>query len=237
MNKLIILLSLVCILCGCRQNKSSIKDIEADSVQVSKFLALSFDDGPNQTTTEILNVLEKYGVKGSFFVIGQNINDSTAPIMRRALNMGCDVQNHSYSHVAMNKLTVEEIKLEISKTSALINQYAGVVPSFFRPPFIANNQLMFDNIDLTFICGIGVEDWVPSVSAEERAKRIMESATDGVIFLLHDILGNDATVQALDMVIPKLKEQGYQFVTVPELFKVKNITPMRNKLYSNVLTD
>lgn len=227
MHKIIILLSLVCTLCGCKQNVNSKKDIEVDSVQVSKFLALSFDDGPNETTTEILNVLEKYGVTGSFFVIGQNINDSTAPIMQRANNMGCDIQNHSYSHLPMNKLTAEEINQEISKTSALITQYVGVEPRFFRPPYIANNQLMFDNINLTFICGIGVEDWLPSVSAEERAERIMESAADGVIYLLHDILGNDATVQALDVVIPKLKEQGYQFVTVPELFKIKDITPVR----------
>mgnify|MGYP002516010298 FL=1 len=97
--------------------------------------------------------------------------------------------------------------------------------------------MMFDNIDLTFISGIGIEDWVPSVPAEERAKRMLDIAADGVIYLLHDFVGNDATVQALDIAIPQLKAQGYQFVTVPELFKAKNITSERNKIYSNVLTD
>ena len=155
--------------------------------------------------------------------------------MKRAFDMGCDIQNHSLTHVDMTKLTAEEIKDEIAKTSALIVKYVGVEPTFFRPPFIANNQLMYDNIDLTFICGVGVEDWVPTISAEERAKRMLDSAADGVIYLLHDLLGNDATVQALDIIIPKLQEQGYKFVTIPELFKAKNITPERNKLYSNVL--
>ena len=78
---------------------------------------------------------------------------------------------------------------------------------------------------------------MPSVTAEERAKRMMDMAADGLIYLLHDMPGNEATVQALDVVIPELKKQGYRFVTVPELFKAKNITPQRNKIYSNRLTD
>ena len=134
-------------------------------------------------------------------------------------------------------LTTEEIKDEIQKTTDLIVKYVGVQPTFFRPPFISYNQLMYDNIDLTFIRGMGVEDWMPSVTAEERAKRMMDMAADGLIYLLHDMPGNEATVQAFDVVIPELKKQGYRFVTVPELFKAKNITPQRNKIYSNILTD
>lgn len=234
MKKYVLLLLSICLLTSCGQGKKGKSDSVTSADQ--KMIALSFDDGPNTTTTvQMLDVMEKYGVVGSFYVIGNHINDSSAVVMKRAFDMGCDIQNHSLTHVDMTKLTAEEIKDEIAKTSALIVKYVGVEPTFFRPPFIANNQLMHDNIDLTFICGVGVEDWVPTISAEERAKRMLDSAADGVIYLLHDLLGNDATVQALDIIIPKLQEQGYKFVTIPELFKAKNITPERNKLYSNVL--
>lgn len=238
MKKILILIAFVSMFFSCGQNQKSNKEAEVDSIKSSKLIALSFDDGPNTTTTvQMLDMLEKHGIKGSFYVIGKNINDSSAVVMKRAFNMGCDIQNHSFTHRAINTLTVEEIKEEIAKTSALIVEYIGIEPTFFRPPYIAYNQMMFDNIDLTFISGIGIEDWEPSVTAEERAKRMLDIAADGVIYLLHDFVGNDATVQALDIAIPQLKAQGYQFVTVPELFKAKNITPERNKIYSNVLTD
>lgn len=238
MKKLFLLVATAGMLIGCGQAKKTESQVVEENLQSQKMVALSFDDGPNTTTTvNMLNMLEKHGVKGSFYVIGQNINDESAAIMKRAYEMGCDIQNHSFTHSDMQKLSAEVVKEEIQKTTDLIVKYIGVEPQFFRPPFISHNQTMHDNIDLTFISGIGIEDWVPAISAEERAKRMLNIAADGVIFLLHDMPGNEATVQALDIVIPQLKEQGYQFVTVPELFKAKNITPVKNKIYSNILTD
>lgn len=237
MKNLILIFISLCLFVSCGNNKKK-SDNEVQVVSEQKMIALSFDDGPNTTTTvQMLDMLEKHGVKGSFYVIGKNINDTTAAVMKRAFDMGCDIQNHSFSHVRMNELTAEEIQKEIRMTTELIEKYVGVIPTFFRPPYIAYNQLVYDNIDLTFISGIGIEDWVPTITAEERAKRMLDIAADGVIYLLHDMLGNEATVQALDIAIPQLKEQGYQFVTVPELFKAKNISPERYKIYSNILTD
>ena len=237
MKNFILILISVCLFVSCGTNKKK-ADNGDQVVAEQKLIALSFDDGPNTTTTvQMLDMLEKHGVKGSFYVIGKYINDTTAAVMKRAYDMGCDIQNHSFSHVPMNQLKAEEIQEEIKKTTDLIVKYIGEEPTYFRPPFIAYNQLMYDNSDLTFISGIGIEDWVPAITAEERAKRMLDIAADGVIYLLHDLLGNEATVQALDIAIPQLKEQGYQFVTIPELFKAKNITPERNKIYSNVLKD
>jgi peptidoglycan/xylan/chitin deacetylase (PgdA/CDA1 family) len=94
---------------------------------------------------------------------------------------------------------------------------------------------MYDNIDLTFICGQGCEDWVPEVTAEQRAERVLAAAEDGQIVLLHDMQWNQNTVEALKTIIPELKKRGYEFVTVPQLFELKNITPRRGWLYTNVL--
>lgn len=238
MKKILFALATAGMLMGCGQTKKAETQETEEATQTQKMVALSFDDGPNTTTTvQMLDMLEKHGVKGSFYVIGQNITEDSAPVMKRAFDMGCDIQNHSFTHGDMTKLSAEEFKNELQKTSELVVKHTGVEPSFFRPPYISHNQQMYDNTDLTFISGIGVEDWVPTVTAEERAKRMLEIAEDGVIFLLHDFVGNEASVQALDIVIPQLKEQGYQFVTVPELFKAKGITPVKNKIYSNVLKD
>ena len=218
---------------SCGQTKKSTEQQEN-----SKLIALSFDDGPNTTTTvKMLDMLEKHGVVGSFFVIGNNINDSSAVVMKRAYDMGCDIQNHSQTHTAMPNLTDQQIKDEITYTSDMVEKYVGVRPTFFRPPYIAVNQTMYDNIELPFICGVGCNDWEPEVTAAQRAEMVINNAADGQIVLLHDFAGNDSTVAALDVIIPALKEQGYKFVTVPELFKAKNVTSERNKLYSNVLTD
>ena len=94
---------------------------------------------------------------------------------------------------------------------------------------------MFDNIDVPFIAGIGANDWEDRVTAEMRAKMILKQAKDGDIILLHDAEGNSMTVEALDTIIPELQKQGYKFVTVTELFKIKGIEPDMERVYANVL--
>lgn len=207
-------------------------------MSTEKLAALTFDDGPNTTTTaDMLDMLKKHGVSASFFVCGDNITPETEKVMRRAAEMGCEIQNHSRTHSVMSEMTAEEIAEEIRFTSDKIEAAVGKRPKFFRPPYIAYNQLMFDTIDLTFICGYGAEDWLDEVSPEERCRRIMEQVCDGAVILLHDMEGNFRTVEAVDMIIPKMKAEGYRFVTVSQLFAEKGITPKRGTIYSNALKD
>ena len=202
----------------------------------AKYVALSFDDGPNTTTTpKVLDVLEENGVPASFFVIGNNINDESAQMMKRAAALGCDIENHSLTHSSMSTLPIDSVKTEIAVTSERIKEVVGVEPAFFRPPYIDHNPAMHEAIDLTFICGAGCEDWLPEKTAEMRAETIISTVKDGDVILLHDFVGNDNTVEALKTIIPALKEQGYTFVTVPELFKLKQVTPVRGTIYTNVL--
>lgn len=201
-----------------------------------KLVALSFDDGPNTVTTvHMLNVLKKHDVKASFFVIGKNINEESAKVMQRAHNEGHDIENHSLTHCAMPTLTADSMRSEISQTSALVEKYIGEKPQLFRPPYIALNRTMFDNIDLTFISGEGCTDWEDSVTADMRLEKMLGFARDGLIFLLHDMEGNEQTVEAVDRLIPILKERGYRFVTVRNLFKEKNIATQRGIIYTDIL--
>ena len=200
-----------------------------------KLVALTFDDGPNLTTTSfVLDKLEEHGVVASFFLIGQYINEETKPVMERELSLGCEINNHSWTHSYMNKLTAEEIKKEIQDTSNLIYEMVGVTPKFFRPPYIATSTEMYDNIDLPFINGINCTDWDASVTAEKRSETILNNVKDGDIILLHDFNGNTNTVDALDAIIQGLLDDGYVLVTVSQLFELKGVEPnIENKIWSN----
>ena len=203
-----------------------------------KQIALTFDDGPSiGITDQILEKLHNYHIVASFFVIGDKISDSTSYLLKQAFESGCEIQNHSRTHSNMTQLTKEDILTEINTTSNKIYDVVGVKPTFFRPPYIALNANMFDTIHLPMIAGIGAQDWEPNVTSEQRATMILEHACDGAIILLHDMDGNQYTVDALDLIIPGLLQQGYEFVTISDLFAQKKVIPntTKNVIYSNVL--
>ncbi|MDE6730717.1 MAG: polysaccharide deacetylase family protein [Oscillospiraceae bacterium] len=201
----------------------------------TKLIALTFDDGPNTTTTnDVLDILETYNAKASFFLIGNNINPESAESVRRAYAMGMEIDNHSRSHGNMSKMSEEEIQAEISYVDDKVLEITGETTKFFRPPFIDVSDSMYDVIDKPFICGIDCQDYMENVTAQERADYILNGARDGVIVLLHDAAGNQQTVDALKIAMPQLVEQGYEFVTLTELFERQEETPKDHILYSNV---
>lgn len=200
-----------------------------------KVIALTFDDGPNTgTTTEVLDILEKHQVTASFFLIGNNIDDESAKVVKRAYDLGCEINNHSRSHGSMDKMTAEEIKAEYDYVDERVLEITGEHTKFFRPPYIAVGGVMWENIDVPFISGIGCNDWDDKVTAEMRVSAIMKNVKDGCIILMHDMQGNRMTVEAIDELIPKLKSEGYRFTTVSGLFEAKGIEPVTEMVYSNV---
>ncbi len=189
----------------------------------SKLVALTFDDGPSSTTGQVLDVLEKYDAVATFFLIGQQINSDMLSIMQRQVSMGCELANHSYTHQDMSKMSAADVKNQINWTSSAIKNAVGKDVKFFRPPYLATSNTMYQNIDLSFIQGVGCNDWESSVSASQRASTVLNNVKDGSIVLLHDFQGNSATVQALPTIIEGLKNQGYKFVTLSELFAAKGV--------------
>ena len=197
---------------------------------MSKYLCLSFDDGPNtipgdNTMNDMLDIMEKHNVPGSFFLIGNKITEENKKVILRAVKMGCDIQNHSWTHPFMSKLTPQEIREEYKKCDDLITEIVGVRPTFFRPPFVDMAEKMYENIKVPFICGCGCNDWEPDKDADFRYEHMMQAAQNGTIFLLHVMEGNKATLEAVDRAIPVLKEQGYEFVNLPDLFKKCGVNP------------
>ncbi len=212
-----------------------INTCSADAAEESKLIALTFDDGPNTTTTcQVLDLLEANDAKATFFLIGTQINEESASSVKRAYDMGCEIGNHSKTHSNMPALPDEEILAEIQYVDDYVMEITGESTKYFRAPFIDVNDKMYELIDKTFICGKGCNDFMDNVTAEERAEAMLEMAEDGVIYLLHDANGNTKTVEALETVIPELKEQGYEFVTLTELFERQGETPKNNIMYDRV---
>lgn len=206
---------------------------------MAKYISLTFDDGPNlgddSTMNDMLDILEKHGVTASFFLIGNKINENNIKVIKRAFEMGCDIENHSWTHPVMSDLSKEEIQKEYELCDQAIIKITGKKPEFFRPPFMAVSPLMHEVIETPFICGVGCQDWEADVSAEERFNKLMQARQDGVLYLLHVMEKNTATLEAVDRIIPILKEEGYTFVTVPQMFKIKDqANPKKGQLWSLV---
>lgn len=203
--------------CGC--------DSSCDEDSKPKYVALSFDDGPSlKCTPMMLDVLEENGVKASFFLIGQNINEETAPIIRRMVRMGCDVENHTYSHPNLTQIPDAQILEEVAKTDSLIELYAGTKPRYLRPPFTAHNAHVAEVVGgKIFIAGLSCRDWRADMPVEDRVTMTLDRVEDGRILLFHDT--NERTVEAMKTIIPSLKALGYEFVTIPELFRLSGQTP------------
>ncbi|MHB8064913.1 MAG: glycoside hydrolase family 11 protein [Ruminiclostridium sp.] len=203
-----------------------------------KLIALTFDDGPNSSLTPlVLDKLDKYNVPATFMMIGQNINSGTSSVIKRINDSGHEIGNHSWAYSSLDTMSASDIKTSINNTTAAIKQYSGQTPKFFRAPNLAYSQTLYSACDLIFVQGVTCNDWQSSVTAQQRADYAIQGAKDGAIILLHDNQPlPHPTPEALDIIIPTLQSQGYQFVTLSQLFEAKgvNINTPTDKVYTNV---
>ena len=216
--------------------RTKVEDPKADTPAVQKtdkkMVALSFDDGPNPIhTNAILDTLEKYDVRATFFDLGYLVERFPAVVKREAA-LGCEVGSHSWDHKNFDKLTPAEITADVQRTDAAFQKVLGKSPDSFRPPYGNCNGEAAKLIPLPiYLWSVDTLDW-----KSRNANSIMEEVKkvgdlDGKVILLHGIYGS--TAEATEMLIPYLQEQGYELVTVSELVQAKHgEIPQNNKLYS-----
>lgn len=198
-----------------------------------KQVALTFDDGPNTSTTvEVLDVLEQENVPGTFFLVGNSVDSGSSASVRRAVSQGCEIENHSVTHSVMSDMSEEEFLAEIEEVNEIVNKLTGKYPTFFRPPYIAVNDLMKEKIPMSLIAGYGCDDWDDEITINMRIQRILAQLGDGRLFLLHDKDGNTKTVTALKTIIKTAKAMGYTFVRLDELFEQRCVVPKNGILYN-----
>ncbi len=195
-----------------------------------KMVALTYDDGPsNSVTNDILDLLEKYDAKATFFVVGNRIPSSYQP-MQRAVKMGCEIGNHTYSHIDLPSYYYDEIRYEIDTTNSLVKKYTGVTPKFVRAPGGSTDSYSRQAVNMPFIYwSVDTRDW-ESRDAYSIISIVKNNTEDGDIILMHDIY--DSTAEASETVIPWLINQGYQLVTVSELMQYRGIKMQNGVSYS-----
>ena len=189
----------------------------------NKVIALTFDDGPGPYTAHLLDVLDQYGAKATFFLIGSKVS-SQANVVRSIHARGHQLGNHSWSHPELPKLPVDQIAGEIDRTNDAIKQATGVTPAILRPPYGAVNGVVLEQLRLrgmsSILWSVDTRDWADR-NSDIICSRAVAGARPGAIILMHDI--HQTSVGAVPCILSALKQQGYSFVTVQGL--LGNTTP------------
>ncbi len=195
------------------------RDIPIYSVETDeKKVAISFDAAwGNEQTTELLDILDRYKVKATFFLVGQwvdNFPDSVKEIAKK----GHDVENHSNTHAHMPELSLEGMQEELVSCNEKIKALTGKCPTLFRPPYgDYNNDVVASVKNQNMYCiqwDVDSLDW-KDLSANEITGRITSKIQPGSIVLLHN--GAKNTPEALPSIIEGIQEQGYELVPISEL--------------------
>ena len=195
--------------------------VEPEEPQTTKYIALTFDDGPSSLITSgLLDILKEYDVKATFFVLGQNSNKNK-DIIKRMYDEGHSVGNHTYGHVQLTTVSNSSMMKQIADTNNLLLEITGEKPTLFRPPYGAYSNKILKYLGeegmSAILWSIDPQDWKVK-DAVLIAKHIIEKAHDGGIILLHDLY--EPTLNSVETIIRALTKKGYVFVTVSELINM-----------------
>ncbi|WP_188191673.1 polysaccharide deacetylase family protein [Nonomuraea sp. SYSU D8015] len=194
-----------------------------------KCVALTFDDGPGEHTGRLLDLLDSRDVRATFFVIGQMVAaDKGGRIVRRIVEEGHEIGNHSWSHPPLAEMPNDVVRRQLKHTDDLVQRLTGVRMRVMRPPYGSTDDDVAAETRreglAQILWNVDTLDWRDRV-ASTVAKRAGE-AKPGSIILLHDI--HRSTVDAVPAMIDTLARKGYTFVTVSELY---GKTPTPGKMY------
>ena len=178
-------------------------------------VALTFDDGPSPKYTPLLlDGLKERNVQATFFLLGKNVKENQELVQRMQAE-GHLLGNHTYNHVQLNKIPETTARQEILKTNNEIYEATGNYPEYMRPPYGAWKKNMEFCVEmLPVFWDIDTLDW-KSQNVDAILKAAGEEPEDGSIILMHDEY--QTSVEAALLLIDRLKEKGYEFVTVDEL--------------------
>lgn len=195
-------------------------------------VALTFDDGPrNSTTGRLLEGLALREVPATFFLVGERIAGSE-DLIREMEAAGHQIGIHTYDHVRVTELSHRDFDLQVSKTRALLTDILGEGDYWLRPPYGIVDWSVEQWADGPLILwSVDPEDW-----KYQDADRIVDCVTrqveDGDIILMHDIY--DTSVDAALRIVDELMDRGYCFVTVEQLMDLRGVQPENGALYTSL---
>lgn len=190
-------------------------------------VALTFDDGPNPSSTNrILDTLEKYNAVATFFDLASLV-ESHPETVRREVKLGCEVGSHTYSHVDLASLSTNGLQKEMNKSTKVFKKVLGHDQVLVRAPYGSVNKLVRENMAYPLIgWDIDTLDWKSRNKNSILNEVRKEKDYDGRIILMHSIY--ETTADAVEEMVPELINKGYQLVTISELAKYKGYDYLKN---------
>ncbi|MBV9008993.1 MAG: polysaccharide deacetylase family protein [Verrucomicrobia bacterium] len=199
--------------------KTTVSSVHVDG----PYIALTFDDGPNEKLTpRLLDLLAQHHIHATFFVVGENAA-RYPEILQRAVREGHEIGNHSWSHPNLAKMSDDAVRSQIKRTEDAIVKATGIRPTLLRPPYgsITAHQKRWLHDEFGYeivLWDVDPLDWKnpgPSVVTN----RVLKETRPGSIVLSHDI--HAQTIESEPETLRELEAKGFKFVTVSELLKMQ----------------
>ncbi|MEZ5723418.1 MAG: polysaccharide deacetylase family protein [Paracoccaceae bacterium] len=195
-------------------------------------VAMTFDDGPHPTLTPaLLDMLKERQIRATFYVIGRNVQ-RYPDIVRRMVDEGHEIGNHSWSHPFLSRLGTDGLLRELDRTSDAVYKAVQRIPTTLRPPYGALTDRQADVVaksrDMpTVLWSVDPEDW-RRPGSDVVASRIVRKSQPGAIILTHDI--HAPTVRAMPWALDGLAERGFDFATVSMILGRRDWSKLRWRL-------
>jgi len=186
-----------------------------------KKIALTFDDGPHPTQTKrILDILDAYGVKATFFMVGVNVQNYP-DAAKEVASRGHEIGNHTFSHSKLGNMSQSDVSDELERCEAVLKEICNYQPHLFRPPQGALSNAIegcsFERDYRLILWSLDTRDWEVK-NTNQIVKTVLSKIKGGDIVLLHDYVGTHSkTAESLEILLPELLARGYEPVTVSEL--------------------
>ena len=223
-------LGIICLALGWAGGRSVPAAGEAELTEEPSYVALTFDDGPRQGTTDrLLDGLRQRGASATFFLIGSGIAGKE-DLVKRMEAEGHQVGNHTWSHVRLQGADPATISKELQATDTLLKDLLGEGSYWLRPPYGLMTPGTEQAIPVPMVkWSVDPRDW-ESRNTEQVVRSVLSSVKPNSIILLHDIY--ETSVEAALQIVDTLQQEGYEFVTVQELLAINGVTPEPGVLYS-----
>lgn len=204
-------------------------DGAAEIPEETKYVALTFDDGPRQGTTDrLLDGLRERGANATFFLVGEQA-EQYPELVKRMQEEGHQVGNHTWSHVRLEGAAPAVIKQEVGKNEELLEKLLGGSGYWLRPPYGLITAGTEKLITVPMVkWSVDPRDW-ESKNTDKVVQAVLKDVKPNSIILLHDIY--DTSVDAALKIVDTLEAQGYCFVTVEELLRLNGVTPEASTMY------
>lgn len=195
-------------------------------------IALTFDDGPYAPVgNRIMDVMNQYGGKCTFFMVGNRVPSYTAEV-QRMVNEGFEVANHTQDHKYLNQLGADGIRAQVEACNNTIQAVTGVRPTLMRLPGGNKNSTVLANVNMPIILwNVDTKDW-KNRNAQSVINAVMGKVKDGDIVLMHELY--TSTAEAVEALVPALTAQGFQLVTVSELAYYKGLPLNPGQIYNSI---